>query len=85
MEVWLEIKMFIKEIAVIFVITYFVIGPILNYYRVGFDDSDSDELGERSNLIVYTDYKTGLQYISSTKSDLHTRLNIDGTHMKKEN
>lgn len=44
-----------------------------------YDDSDSKELKQRSNLIVYTDYGTGNQYIKSfTDTSLTPRVDSHG-------
>lgn len=52
-------------------------------YFIQFKTDDSDKsFWTRSGMIVYTDYKTGLQYLSTGKT-LTPRLNKDGSHMRK--
>lgn len=41
------------------------------------DDSDKDA-DNRSNLIVHTDYKTGVQYLSTRGGGITPRLDKDG-------
>jgi len=41
----------------------FIITNTLNYFRVGFDNTDDDVNHVRSNLVIYTDYGTGCQYL----------------------
>ena len=49
----------------------------LNVFK--FDDSDSNELNRRSNLIIYTDFGTGNQYIKSfTDTSLTPRVDSEG-------
>lgn len=49
-------------IGVVIVCTY-----VSNYFRWGFDDTDDvrpgQTFGVRSGLTIYTDYKTGVQYV----------------------
>lgn len=47
------------------------------------DDSDLDA-DHRSGLRVYTDYKTGIQYLGQRSGGLVPRLNADGSVMRVE-
>ena len=71
-------KQFKKDvlIAVLVVIT---ISAIYSLLKLGKDDSDSSEI--RSNMSVRTDYKTGCQYLESSKGDLTPRIQKDGRHL----
>lgn len=68
-----------------------VSGALISYslivylsYGLSKDDTDPEK-GSRSNLMVFTDHKTGLQYLSSTPlGGLTPRLDEDGYHMRKE-
>lgn len=46
------------------------------------DDTDSDD--RRSGLVLYTDNKTGLQYIGNPLGGITPRLDETGRHMKVE-
>lgn len=59
------------------VFVYLVFHNGVNVFK--YDDSDSESLKERSNLIVFVDYGTGNQYIKSlTDTVLTPRLDKDG-------
>ena len=47
----------------------------LNLYFNPKDDSDSED--KRSNMLIRTDYKTGCQYLESTRGYLTPRLDSD--------
>jgi len=50
----------------VFWITFIIIvmiNVILNRFHIGFDDSDDWDNHKRSGLIIYTDYKSGCQYL----------------------
>ncbi len=49
------------------------------FFDIGKDDSDSED--KRSDMSVRTDYKTGCQYLESSKGELTPRLQKDGTHL----
>lgn len=59
-----------------------ILHYILNYFTIGYDDSDNKTTKERSGFKVYTDHKTGLQYLVTSNS-ITPRLNISGKHMMK--
>ena len=67
----------------LFLIFWFgIIG--YQYFFVS-DNTDKDSYN-KSGLKLHTDYKTGLQYLSSQHGGLIPRINIDGKHMNiKEN
>ena len=44
------------------------------------DDTDSPD--KRSGMRLYTDHKTGLQYLGGMFGGITPRLNEDGTHMR---
>lgn len=50
--------------------------------HIGPTKDDSDSESGYSEMVVRTDYKTGLQYLESTQGGLTPRLNEDGTQMK---
>jgi hypothetical protein len=48
------------------------------------DDTDPIA-GRRSGLVIYTDHKTGLQYLSAGfRGGITPRLDNDGNHMKAQ-
>lgn len=61
----------------IFTVLFFslVISAILK------DDSDKNFF-TRSGMSVYTDYKTGLQYLGGSKGGIIPRLDENGKHIK---
>ena len=61
-----------------FMVAYLVISAVLDYFSIGYDDSDNKELGLRSNLKVPTDYKTGVQYLSTIGGGITPRLDKGG-------
>jgi len=58
-----------------------LLSYLISLLPVGLDDSDLNAR-HRSDMKIYTDYKTGLQYLGASKGGLTPRLNIDGTHMR---
>jgi hypothetical protein len=40
-----------------------IITSILNHFNIGFDDSDDWVNHERSGLMIYTDHRSGCQYL----------------------
>ncbi len=64
-----EGKLLVNYILALLVLIWFIgliIGVILNHLRLGFDDSDDKENAKRSKLTIYTDYKTGVQYVGTS-------------------
>jgi hypothetical protein len=70
---------------IIFVI---LINLIYAWLPLSRDDSDqvfnNGKKGKRSDLKVYTDYKTGIQYLGTTKGTLIPRIYPDGTYVVVE-
>lgn len=58
-----------------------VLSYVISLLPIGLDDSDKSAR-KRSDMKIYTDYKTGLQYLGSSKGGLTPRLNVDGTQMR---
>jgi hypothetical protein len=71
-------KQFKKDVL-IGAMVLLVINAIYCLFDLSKDDSDSNE--KRSNMNVRTDYKTGCQYLESSKGELTPRLQKDGTHL----
>jgi len=55
----------------------------LLYFGFKYDTSDDKINKKRSGLIVYTDYGTGMQYLSTWSGTLIPRLDVDGNHVSK--
>ena len=53
----------IKKDLFWFLIILIMLSYLSDYYKIGFDDSDNNITHERSNLKIYTDHLTGVQYI----------------------
>jgi len=69
-----------KEL-IIFVLVLLVFALINKYSE--YDDTDNEENKDRSGLILYTDNKTGLQYIKGGLfGGITPRLDIEGKHIK---
>ena len=67
--------------VIIFIILISLVSWTFNYFTIGFDSTDNHKTKERSELTLYTDYDTGLQYIrGGLFGGLQPRLNSDGTH-----
>ena len=69
MEIYNEIK---KDLAK-FILLYVVTMIAMNELGIGFDDSDDYKNRKRSGLKVYTDYKTGIQYLGTSDGGLVRR------------
>jgi hypothetical protein len=55
-----------------------IVGGAVNYFRIGFDDTDNRRTGERSDLRLHTDYGTGCQYVRATDGGIIPRLSSEG-------
>jgi hypothetical protein len=53
---------------------------VRNSFGIGLDDTDKDGWN-RSNLRIYTDHKTGLQYLGTSGGGLTPRLDAEGKQM----
>jgi len=62
-------------IGVIIIIGLFIL--IGNFFNVNVDDSDFSSWN-RSGLKIYTDYKTGVQYLGTKSGHLTPRITRDG-------
>lgn len=75
------LKSFIVWLVWVYLIGFFISVLINRYTDLGRDDTDPKN--GRSNLIVLTDAKTGLQYLSTAKGGLIPRLDADGKQIIK--
>lgn len=67
------------------VIELFLVACILAFLVNGSKRDDSDDpLGGRSGLWVYTDHKTGCQYLGTSAGAITPRLDKDGNIVCKE-
>jgi hypothetical protein len=64
-------------------LTIWIVGMILiSNHNPVYDDTDNATTKERSGLILYTDYGTGLQYIGGGLfGDIIPRLDANGKHV----
>jgi hypothetical protein len=62
----------------IIVIAVAVGVAVVDYFRLGFDDTDNLATGKRSNMALRTDYGTGCQYLESSDGELTPRLDRNG-------
>ena len=67
--------------AKVAIVVWLVVGigvPIIkNIFSVGVDDTDADAWN-RSGMRVYTDAKTGVQYLGTVRGGLTVRVDKDG-------
>jgi hypothetical protein len=63
-------------IAIVIIVT----NLFYKIFEVGVDDTDKSTW-KRSGLKLFTDYKTGIQYISDGKGSMTVRLGTDGKPM----
>ena len=52
-------------------------AAIKNIFSIGFDDTDTDAWN-RSGMRVYTDAKTGVQYLGTARGGLAVRVDKNG-------
>ena len=55
--------------TLLLIVLLMIISALANHFRLGFDDTDDLRpgrfFGARSGLTVYTDHKTGVQYVKA--------------------
>ena len=67
----------------VFIVVAIVIIQYLVDKYMAYDDTDDKENKERSGLVLYTDYKTGIQYVKGGLfGSITPRLDEHGTPMK---
>jgi len=66
-------------VIVIFVLIYFILR---SFFFWGFDDTDDYVNKRRSGLILYTDHRTGLQYVGGIFGGVTPRVDINGEQMR---
>lgn len=64
----------------------FIASSAVNYFRVGYDDTDDNLVRKRSGLALRTDHLTGCQYLvayglAGFGAAITPRLSPDGTPM----
>lgn len=68
---------FLKLVISVFV--FLIAMSLINYLLNPYDDTDNFEKKERSGMRLYTDHKTGCQYLrAGLFSGLTPRLGADG-------
>ena len=76
-----EFSDLVWEWAKVAIVVWLVVGigvPIIkNIFSVGVDDTDADAWN-RSGMRVYTDAKTGVQYLGTARGGLTVRVDKDG-------
>lgn len=70
----------IKCAALAFFIGAAAIYLTMNVFSIGLDDTDVDAW-HRSGLAIYTDHKTGVQYLGTRNGGLAVRVDKDGRPM----
>jgi len=77
-SVWL----IIGKIAIFYTICWSILGianMAISKTSIGSDDTDPPN--GRSDLIVFTDHRTGCQYLSSKRGGLTPRFDSNGKHI----
>ena len=71
-----------KEIRDFFIVVtcLFICSVLMSQ---GCDKDDTDTQDKRSGLVLYTDHKTGLQYLGNPMGGITPRLDANGKHMRK--
>lgn len=78
MNVYNQIKKDFIWIAIIFTLLL----QLVNWFQVGYDDTDNHETNTRSGLALHIDYGTGCHYLSNQNS-LIPRVDDLGNHICK--
>lgn len=69
----------------LFLIIFIVIVVAREAFKLGYDDTDSKEKGERSGMTLYIDYRTGLHYIKGGLfGTMIPRLDENGKQIREE-
>lgn len=66
-----------KVAIVVWLVVWIGVPIIKNIFSVGVDDTDVDAWN-RSGMRVYTDAKTGVQYLGTARGGLTVRVDKDG-------
>lgn len=69
---------YILILYVIVIIMTTLLNYVIERFNIGFDDTDNDIEHKRSLMKVYTDHKTGLQYLATANGGLTPRLDKNG-------
>ena len=70
---------------VIFILVFgWLLILLLDTLRVGFDDTDNPDTGERSGVMLITDYGTGCQYLKGIFGPPIPRMNAEGKQICKQ-
>jgi hypothetical protein len=77
------IKTLVMDLLTLAVVALLMLLAVAKFTQSAIDDSDLDA-DHRSGLRVYTDYKTGIQYLGQITGGLVPRLNADGSVMRVE-
>lgn len=70
------------EVILIFIVGLLLIA-LLDFFKVGFDDTDNWDTGERSGVTLITDYGTGCEYLKGVFGPPTPRMNADGRQVCK--
>ena len=71
----MEIYKKIRFDFMVCILSLCIAAHVWNFFFNPKDDSDSEDT--RSNMLIRTDYKTGCQYLESTRGYLTPRLDSD--------
>lgn len=66
---------------IIAIFAWVVLLMVLDHFRVNYDDTDNYADRQRSGLVIYTDHRTGCQYLSRFLGGLTPRLDKNSEHI----
>jgi len=74
---------YLLDMSLIIVIVVVIINITRNTFSIGVESTDKDGWN-RSGLIIYTDHKTGVQYLSTKEGHLIPRVDLNGNYIIKK-
>ena len=66
---------------ILFIFFGFLIGLAIANFFIPYDSTDNKNKKERSGMKIYTDNKSGCQYLATRKGHLTPRLEYNKRHM----
>lgn len=68
----------LRDLLIITLVGGFIILIISNFFKIGYDSTDSDK---RSGMGLHIDNKTGCHYLSNPRGGITPRLDKDNNHL----
>jgi hypothetical protein len=67
------------KVVIVVGLSIFLAYAAADAFKLGWDDTDGET--KRSGMRLFTDYRTGCQYLGGAWGGITPRVNRDGTHM----